>query len=296
MKKIYYLNDNKIGHLRQSEGLAQALQQLINDDVAIESVTIFSIWQYFRSFGQSAKAIEMNSIVIGSGHRTHFGLLYYRLKYQAKTIVIMNPSLPKSWFDYCIIPMHDGIAEKDNVIVTEGAMNALSLRNIEKTNQLLILIGGKSDSCDWNNDFIYQQLQEKLQTLDAKIKIVLSTSRRTPNNFIKNLPQEIQMKVQVIDFSSVSSDWLPEELLKSSLAWITAESISMMYEALSANCVVETLSVSGLKGKIAKNLEHLVDLGLVDSEKIHPERLNEAFRVATKLLQLGLVDDRIDKR
>lgn len=296
MKKIYYLNDNKIGHLRQSEGLAKALQQLLGDEVGIESIPAFSLWQYLISFGRCAQKINKNSIVIGAGHRTHFGLIYYRFKYSAKNIVIMKPSLPKSWFRYCIIPRHDNVTEKDNIIITEGAMNALSMQNAEKENQLIILIGGPSDSCTWNNESIYRQLLIKLRSINIRIKIILSTSRRTPVEFISNLPKEISDKVQVIDFKTVDIAWLPAQLLKSHEAWITSESISMVYEALSANCLVQTIDVDSLKGKIAQNINHLTQLGLINSNTMNNKRLNESLRVAEKLLELGLINNGITEK
>lgn len=290
MKKIYYLNDYKIGHLRQSEGLAKALQQLSEELVEIESIPAFSLWQYLISLGRCAPKINQNSIVIGTGHRTHFGLIYYRLKYHAKNIVIMKPSLPKSWFSYCIIPRHDEVIEKDNVLITEGAMNAISLQKAEKQNQLIILIGGPSNSCAWSDESIYRRLEEKLQFVDDDVEIILSTSRRTPSKFIQCLPKDIINKVQIIDFNCVDSSWLPDQLLKSREAWITAESISMVYEALSADCVVKTIDVDGLKGKIVQNIKYLENNNHINRYSIKPEKLNESGRIARKLISSGLLE------
>mgnify|MGYP001159190982 FL=1 len=289
MKKIIYcITDGKIGHFRQSEGLAKALQQFKPNDYDIQVLPKFSLWQWFRSFGQCVKSIESNSIVIGAGHKTHFSLLYYKWKYASKSIVIMKPSLPKSWFDYCIVPKHDGLSEQGNVLVTEGAMNALSLMPSDKEAQILILIGGPSSACEWQNEDIYEQLFYKLQCVDLDTKIILSTSRRTPDDFIQNLPKEIVDKIALIDFKAVDASWLPEQLLKSAEAWVTSESISMIYEALSAGCIVKTIGVAKLKGKMMQNLDHLISTNRVNSNVAHFERLNESSRIAEKLLKLGL--------
>ena len=289
MKKIIYcITDGKIGHFRQSEGLAKALQQLKPDDYDIHTLPKFSLWQWLKSFGICAETIQANSIVIGAGHRTHFSLFYYKWKYRAKSIVIMKPSLPKSWFDYCIVPKHDGLPEQDNVLVTDGAMNALSLMDAQKEDQILILIGGPSSACEWQNEAIYEQLHQKLQSINLNTKMVLSTSRRTPDGFIQNLPKDILDKVELIDFKTVDASWLPEQLLISKEAWVTSESISMVYEALSAGCTVKTIDVIGLQGKIAQNLECLIFANKVNSEETHFERLNESNRIAQRLLKLGL--------
>jgi mitochondrial fission protein ELM1 len=200
----------------------------------------------------------------------------------------MRPSLPKSWFDYCVVPRHDGLPEQGNVLVTEGAMNALSLVPTVKEDQILILIGGPSSACEWYNEDIYKQLSQKIQPIGLNIKTILSTSRRTPENFIQNLPKEILDKVELIDFKIVDASWLPAQLLKSKEAWVTSESISMIYEALSAGCSVKTIDVIGLKGKIAQNLESLISTNKVNSEAGHFERLNESKRIAQQLLKLGL--------
>lgn len=292
MKKIIYcITDGKIGHFRQSEGLAKALQQLKPNDYDIQTLSKFSLWQWFKSFGQCAEKISVNSIVIGAGHRTHFGLLYYKWKYGAKSIVIMKPSLPKSWFDYCIVPKHDGLPEQGNVLVTEGAMNALSLMPANKEDQILILIGGPSSACEWKNSAIYQQLLGDVQSINVNERIILSTSRRTPDDFIQNLPKSILDKVELVNFKDVDSSWLPQQLLKSQEAWVTSESISMIYEALSANCFVKTIDVTGLKGKIAKNLTHLIEVQKVNAKNDNVERLNESHRVAQKLLDAGIMYD-----
>ena len=118
--------------------------------------------------------------------------------------------------------------------------------------------------------------------------MVLSTSRRTPDGFIQNLPKDILDKVELIDFKTVDASWLPEQLLISKEAWVTSESISMVYEALSAGCTVKTIDVIGLQGKIAQNLERLIFANKVNSEETHFERLNESNRIAQRLLKLGL--------
>lgn len=296
MKKIIYcLLDKKIGHIRQSEGLALALQSFGDQQIIIQNIPTFSFWGYLFSFGRCLTKIEPNSIIIGTGHRTHFGLIIYRWLYRAKTIVIMKPSLPKSWFNYCIIPRHDEVLEQGNVIVTEGAMNSLSLMVAEKIQQILILIGGPSSSCEWDNESVYQQLLEMVGRASGDFKIVLSTSRRTPDSFLKKLPQTLKDRLDIVDFQNVNSSWLPTELLKSQEAWVTAESISMIYEALSANCEVKTIEVNGLKGKMAKNLDHLADRQMINRHDYKSSvRLNESYRVAKQLLELGLINDRVD--
>lgn len=43
----------------------------------------------------------------------------------AKTIILMKPNYPLTWFDYAVIPQHDGIAASERVLITRGALNPI---------------------------------------------------------------------------------------------------------------------------------------------------------------------------
>ena len=40
----------------------------------------------------------------------------------------MKPSLPRRWFDLCIVPQHDGVAADAHTLVTEGALNRIRVK------------------------------------------------------------------------------------------------------------------------------------------------------------------------
>ena len=40
----------------------------------------------------------------------------------------MKPNLPIVWFDYAVIPEHDGILSNERVIVTRGALNQFVMK------------------------------------------------------------------------------------------------------------------------------------------------------------------------
>ncbi|OYQ74212.1 hypothetical protein B9T18_08875 [Wohlfahrtiimonas chitiniclastica] len=277
VKQIYCITDGKMGHQRQTEGLATALQMLVPANITW--LPAFSLWQCLLSGGKCASSIDKNAIVIGAGHRTHFALLYYRLRYHAKSIVIMKPSLPKSWFDHCIVPRHDHVTGQ-NVLVTEGAMNVLSLQTVDKIPQTVILIGGPSEHCAWCNEDIYQQLIDWVKTTNGRM--ILSTSRRTPADFLNKMPDALKAAIECHDVANLPSDWLPKTLLESQHAWVTADSVSMVFEALSADCDTKVIAVAGLTGKMAENLQQLPHL--------MSTRLNESGRVAQQLLAMGLFE------
>ncbi len=60
--------------------------------------------------------------IVGVGSHTQFRVfLMGKVFPQAKTVILMKPNFPLSWFDYVAIPEHDGVPEQANVIVTQGA-------------------------------------------------------------------------------------------------------------------------------------------------------------------------------
>ncbi|NIO88165.1 MAG: nucleoside-diphosphate sugar epimerase, partial [Candidatus Aminicenantes bacterium] len=79
--------------------------------------------------------------IIGAGHGTHFPMLCAQRARGGKTIVIMKPGLPYSWFDYCLIPEHDKPPRKKNIITTRGAINTITPTNNHSIDQGMIMIG-----------------------------------------------------------------------------------------------------------------------------------------------------------
>ncbi len=289
-KNIICISDGKIGHLRQSQGLATALSKLYKSEIITLPALNFRQIVKESFLSNCPLSQYKNSVVIGAGHKTHSTLLLFRYKYHCKTIVLMKPSFPKSWFSYCVIPRHDKVTPTKNTIISEGALNTLSLESTNKTrNTILILVGGLSDNCQWSNEVIYRQIEEKIQNKNH-YKITLSTSRRTPSSFLENLPSSISRLITVIPFDQVDSTWLPLQLLRTDEAWISSESVSMIYEALSADCNVSLLDVPKLKTKIRNNIQYLKDENYFNST-VHSPRLNESQRIADLLIKRGLFND-----
>ncbi|WP_258292359.1 mitochondrial fission ELM1 family protein, partial [Escherichia marmotae] len=64
--------------------------------------------------------------IFGVGSHTHFRVwLLGKIFKKAKTIILMKPNLPTVWFNYAVIPEHDGIPANNQVIVTRGALNPI---------------------------------------------------------------------------------------------------------------------------------------------------------------------------
>nr|WP_232348913.1 mitochondrial fission ELM1 family protein [Neptunomonas qingdaonensis] len=237
-------------------------------------------------------------LFVAAGHRTHLTLLVYKWcfgrKTNAKAVVLMQPSLPLRWFDLCLIPEHDQPASMPNVIETWGALNRVQPGSKAK-NTGLILIGGPSKHFVWDESQVLNQLKQIVEH-EADTDWILTTSRRTPESFLISL-SAAKLKINIIPCAQTGKDWLPEQLAIAETCWVTEDSVSMVYEALTAGCRVGLIELkSKTDSRIARGLARLRASGRVrslkqsgnPSEKVLPA-LAEARRCADLIIKKGWI-------
>ena len=179
-------------------------------------------------------------LIIGAGSACQSRLLIAKKIYGGKTIYFMRPSLPVSWFDVCVIPRHDSPPDRDNVIVSEGVLNDLPAPQGKINARGMILIGGPSKHHAWDTPNLVQQVKTVVRE-SYPIRYTLSGSRRTPADSLDQLKT-----VDGLDYVSLddtSPQWLPDKLASATNVWVTADSVSMIYEALSCGARVGILAV-----------------------------------------------------
>lgn len=260
---IWRFLDGKPGHENQSQGLVDALAQRIAVKVydlhALTKSNLISGFFNKRAFGKLA--YDDPCLCLGAGHRTHFSILSAGHRYRAKTVVLMKPSLPMSWFDLCLIPEHDGVRNRSNCILTQGVLNRVKFHQNRDLSRGLILLGGPSRHYQWSNEKILTQLRVILAR--QAIHWTIATSRRTPDNL---LPALAELKattpneaLAVIYHDQVNQDWLPAMLDLVGMIWVSTDSVSMVYEGLSsgAACGLLTLEPSGTN-RVTTGLKNLV--------------------------------------
>ena len=290
---IWIISDGKPGHLNQSLGLALALQRR-QPDWSIETLPALSRGQALTALltkrypgtGNLAKP----ALVIAAGHRTHLSLLAAGRATGAKTAVLMTPSLPLGWFDFCLIPKHDNPSPRSNVIATQGALNKMQPAEAVPSTGM-ILIGGPSAHFGWDQQQLIGQLT-KLTAAPGR-QWLITTSRRTPAATTSAVLKLASDTVEVVPFEQTDGSWLPENLPGKEVCWVTADSVSMVFEALTAGCRTGVLPVPQLKEtRVVRGQQLLVDEGLVaqfsgESEQAVPPvaKFDEAGRCAERLLQ-----------
>lgn len=195
-------------------------------------------------------------LLIGAGHRTHWSLLLYKRLTGAPAVVLMKPSLPLSWFDLCLIPRHDAPVPHPNVIVTEGALNPMQPGESQQ-GRAIILIGGPSKHFGWNDEQLISQLTD---VVNAGGSWLLTTSRRTPDSFLQTLADARLKNVEVVPFESTGPGWLAERLSEAPQCWVSGDSVSMVFEALTAGCAVGILELPVKSAnRITRGLQFLID-------------------------------------
>jgi mitochondrial fission protein ELM1 len=297
---IWRISDGRPGHDSQSKGLVQALN-LIKPcdchDIKLADRKSGFLDLILKKF-PAAKEMPDPDMIIGAGHETHLSLLCAKRARGGKTIVIMKPSIPARYFDYCFIPEHDAPNMTDNIFTTKGAINCITPSTEQVSDRGLILIGGPSRHFYWDDEYLLQQLNEIL-TAHADIKWEISDSSRTPETTKDLLATLQKSNAEYKDCSSEGSAWIARRLNLAANVWVTMDSVSMVYESLTSGAAVGLLDVPARgASKLSNNIEGLVEDRMVSpyskwlsERKLSrpPVLLNEAKRCAERLHESGLL-------
>lgn len=299
---IHVLSDGKPGHENQSYGLAEAIGRI--RPVRISKIALGEMkgpLSRFRHAWQESGTLPPPQLIIGAGHTVHPPLLALARKTGAPCVVMMKPTLPTALFDLCLVPEHD-LGKKhapDNVIATLGALNRVLPPGDQTRHEGLILLGGPSSSHGWDENAVLAAVKAIVASGKGR-QWAATDSRRSPDGVLASLSGSIP-GLAVFPHAGTGRDWLPRQLAGAAEVWVTEDSISMIYEALSSGAKVGLLPVPALKkaGRVARGIARLADEGFVTpfarwspsaglSEP--PRILREADRCATIVLDTLLTE------
>ncbi len=233
---IWRIVDGKPGHEKQTQGLATALAAVCACDViTIKAKPWYKNLSDLVTRSPLTHQPEAPALVLGAGHQTHWSLLKAKHDTGASTIVLMQPGLPNRWFDLCLIPRHDGANESRHVMLTDGVINTQKQPQQKVKQAGVILVGGPSRHFDWDTSSVLSQIDSVLQSGPGH-RWEIYNSRRTPATMRKDLVAFAGQNVTFIDRDDSRAGQLDESLNRSAVAWVTADSFSMIYEALTAGC------------------------------------------------------------
>ena len=277
--QILVLSDGKPGHENQSLGLAGAMARL-----RPAAVRTLRLDPQKGTLGKIREALgdagAKPHFVIAAGHSTNLPLLLAARKYGAHSICLMKPGLPMSWFGTCVVPEHDFTAPPaaSNIITSKGALNRVVPGQGERSGKLL-LIGGPSRTHGWDGEALVRRIAE----VAADGGWELADSRRTPADFLPALEKAVP-GITVHRHGETQPGWLAGRLSAAEMAWVTEDSVSMVYEALSGGAKVGILEVPRLRAdsRVIRGLEMLRAEGRLEGGIAEP--LAEADRCAAIIL------------
>lgn len=289
----WVISDGKPGHVNQSQGLAEALARAVPVQIhVIPALPAWRAWLALLLKRMPTTGLPKPDLILGAGHATHLTLLAARRACGGHTVVMMKPSLPRTWFDLCIIPQHDEIAADDHTLITEGAINRIRPALSRDPHKGLLLIGGESKHFAWDSDAIQVQIRSILART-PETQWSLTTSRRTPTDFLPELPP--QPNLTIVPHTETTSDWLPDQLAQCGAVWVTPDSASMVFEALTAGANVGVFDLPvNPKSRVGWAIAHLADTHRITRfvnwcthDALHPNLhpLAEADRCAHWILE-----------
>lgn len=263
---VWRFIDGKAGHEAQTLGLVQALARRCKVEFVDFEVPgrWKAAWSWLTGRFSAGAERPAADLIIGAGHRTHFSLLAARRACGGKVVVLMQPSLPASLFDLCLIPQHDAPCPAANVIETIGVLNPMQPAANARAGRGLLLIGGPSKHHGWNTAGLVGQVQQVLAA-DREMQWVLTTSRRTPEDCEAALVALDEPNLKVVPVGETQRGWVAERLQECSRAWVSEDSVSMVFEALTAGAAVGLLSVPslGVHSRVHVAAESLLESGHV---------------------------------
>ncbi len=296
LRHIRVLSDGRPGHENQSVGLALALARRCG---ATHEVVKFDpkapLWTRMRAAAGGPADGPRPDLVIAAGHRTHLPLWWAARRFSARSVVIMKPSLPAAFFDLALVPRHDvaeSAADTARRVLTRGALNRVPEELPTKEARGLVLIGGPSKHHGWDGAALAPMVARVLAAR-PDLEWIVGDSRRTPEGFLRGLDIPAGLRAKKVPHQETGPGWLAGELARSALVWVTADSVSMVHEALTAGAATGVLPAppaakGGDGGRPARAVAGLVAAGLATEFPAQPEspttRFHEAGRCAEWIL------------
>lgn len=295
LKLIRVISEGRPGHENQSTGLAEALAR--RTGAQVEVIRIPATWNLFT---RRRAALELKSaapqLVIGAGHKVHLPLWFAARKFGARSIIIMEPTWPKRWFDLCVLPQHDSEPGNGNprLITTLGALNRVPETIPAKQQQGVVLIGGPSKSHGWDAPTTASAIMAVVHSR-PELDWAITDSRRTPAGFLDQLRAQ-KLRAEIISHQQTPPHWVPTHLMAATEAWATEDSVSMIFEAVTAGARTGVLPVPATKPNAAPVLavQKLVREGYATAYETWsrngqrlpaPKPLHETGRCADLVLQ-----------
>jgi uncharacterized protein len=250
--KITAILDGSPGHEKQTEGIIRALSKYgcveitrvkIKKTFLSEIVSWLKVLMGFCWKNQKNQDIDF---VMGTGTHTHPHVIKMGNASGAKKIICMFPApFLIRMFDLCFVPNHDRPGPGENIFLTVGPPNISENKQIHRKDTGLILVGGVDEKSHvWDSDKICGYI-EQIVSESVTLNWTISSSPRTPREMETKISRFAagRENVSFFRFADTQKGWVEKQYDISGRVWVTADSLSMVYEALTAGCATGIIPV-----------------------------------------------------
>lgn len=249
--------DGRLGHEKQTRGVLAALAKLTTIEEVARTVHPLTRAERTRSWLSFLSALvrpvlpepDKNpaDLIIGTGSATHIPMLLFKKKCaRARVVTCMTPDFPlRGRMDLCFVPRHDRQKLRDNIFETIGPPNNVAYTDTHDQHKGLILVGGVDPkSHHWDSEALVDQVKTLVKK-GPDFRWTISSSPRTPPETLGKL-EDLAVRIGGVEFFNslnTPAGWIEQQYLQNFTVWVTADSVSMVYEALTAGCRVAILPV-----------------------------------------------------
>lgn len=299
--------DGRPGHEKQTRGIVRQLGAKIPVEIVAVEVPHLSKtqqagqWLHYLSAmpAEPQSNLARCGIFLGTGTQTHLAMLRQKKHSGIPAVTCMTPAFfIVNDFDLIFAPQHDNAGPAENIFNTIGPPGV----NWNKANHLpdrvLVLIGGPAkNNLVWRSDAIVESVT-RIARQNPDKTIIVSSSPRTPPETAAALRTLADGFCHLCfhDYRETPNGWVEQEYDRCAQVWVTGDSMSMMYEALSSGCRVGLIPVQWrrTKSKYTRSEQYLKKQGFIVDlhEYLHgtakwrnETQLNEASRCADEIIR-----------
>lgn len=247
---LWALSDGRAGHDTQSLALASALATELDLTTRILTVKWPPPWRWLAprstmGLSRLCRAWPMplpGTLVIGCGRHAALANRWLKQRHgkDVTTLQILNPRIASHYFDYLIVPEHDGLTGP-NIITSTGSLTPVNdrwlqqgerqwhepLSNLPRPRHTVLLGGAAMET---SLEIIKRA---KKAATAAQGSILLSTSRRTPRSILKRVRALIEPLPNLI-YTGDGPNPYTAMLAAADQIWVSADSINMICESLAS--------------------------------------------------------------
>ena len=261
--RIWRFTDGRAGHEKQSVGLVQGLRESLPEmagagsSIECRDIPVAEFSRDPSQLWQDPGAAP--DLLIGAGRRTHLPMARVRWHLGSRAVCLMRSTLPRFCYDLALVPEHDRLWSERKVLRTLGALGP-SISGAPSAKCGLILLGGKNDHFYWSDEEVCASVAA-IVAQNPRVHWQISDSPRSSKNLISTLDLALRGidNAETIHYLDNDPQWLTQTLARAGQVWVSSDSASMLYEALSSAARVGGIELTSKRAnnKLAAGIDAL---------------------------------------